>query len=455
MKGATETKETENKIKSITNAPRNVKAGKTNTALPQKPENETSAALPAKKKRALALALPEIRIKQGGENGSLVLVRSSVDRWLLLFIITLICFGSVMVFSASYADAQARYGDSFHFIKKQIIYSILGFGVMAAVSRMPDRWFRFWAVPSYIFTIGLLLLVLVVGMSKGVAQRWINIFGVSFQPSELAKITLVLMLSWYMTRYKNYVCDPVSRKNRFIYGIVIPCGIIACPVVLVAAESHLSGTIIIGLIGILVMFCAGSSIWWMLLMALVGGGGVAAIALFTDYTKERLLIWENPWAYPLEGGWQTIQGLLAIGSGGLFGLGLGNSRQKYSYVSQPQNDFIFTIVCEELGFIGALAVLALFIAFIWRIIYVAKKKAKDNFSMLVCIGIAIKMAIQVLLNTAVVTNTIPNTGISLPFFSYGGSSLLMLFLEMGILLSISRYSYEKREDLGDLDFTLK
>ena len=204
-------------------------------------------------------------------------------------------------------------------------------------------------------------------------------------------------------------------------------------------QKHLSGLIILGIIGIGVIFLSGAGLRYLSYFAGVALSGVAALALLTDYTKRRITIWLNPEQFPLEGGWQTLQGMMAIGSGGFFGLGLGQSRLKYCYVSEPANDMIFTIVCEELGFLGALSVLTLFSLFVWRCFYIAKR-LQHPYAKLLVQGIGLKVAIQVLLNVAVVTNTIPNTGISLPFFSYGGSSLIMLFAEMGIILSASRYA---------------
>ena len=207
--------------------------------------------------------------------------------------------------------------------------------------------------------------------------------------------------------------------------------------VLVLLQKHLSGLIILGCIGILVMLFSGITLRYIGAFGGIAGIGVAAFALLTDYTKRRITIWLNPEQYPLDGGWQTLQGLMAIGSGGFFGRGFGQSVLKYSYVSEPANDMIYTILCEETGFLGALGVVFLFSLFVFRAVRVGSR-APDPFSRLVALGIAGKIAVQVLLNLAVVTNTIPNTGISLPFFSYGGSSLVMLFFEMGILLSISR-----------------
>ena len=413
--------------------------------------------LPSHKNRLL----PDINVI-GDKNaeGEVIRVKSGVDRILLVLILILICFGSVMVFSASYADAQSRYGDSYYFIKRQIVFVALGLGAMVLTMNLPYKWFRFWAVPAYIVTIGLLVVVLAMGLVGGGAQRWIGIGSFTFQPSELAKITLVLVLAWYYTtfqdtmKYKPWKMlsqNPQKRKQErklwfranFTYGIFFPGCLILIIVILVALEKHLSGIIILGLIGLATMYAAGCNGGILGGIIGVAAGAVVAFAFLTDYTKRRIDIWLSPESYPLDGGWQTLQGMNAIGSGGLFGLGLGGSRQKYSYVSEPQNDFIFTIVCEELGFIGAVAVIPLFALFVWRG-YVIAMKAPDAFSGIVAMGITSKVAIQVLLNIAVVTNSIPNTGISLPFFSYGGSSLVMLFVEMGILLSISRYSYQRR-----------
>ncbi len=405
--------------------------------------------------------LPDKNILGGKEaDGEIIRIKSGVDRILLVLVLILISFGSIMVFSASYADAQSRFGDSYYFIKRQIVFVGIGLLVMFITMNIPYKLFRFWAVPSYLITLGLLVVVLAMGLVGGGAQRWIGIGSLTFQPSELAKLTLVLMLAWYYTtfqdqmKYKSWKLisnNPQKRKGErrlwfranFTYGIFVPGCIILAVVVLVALEKHLSGIIIIGLIGLAVMFASGCNAAILSAIMGVAGSAVVAFAFFTDYTKRRIDIWLSPEAYPLDGGWQTLQGMNAIGSGGLFGLGLGGSRQKYSYVSQPQNDFIFTIVCEELGFIGAVSLIALFAIFVWRG-YVIAMRAPDSFSGIVAFGITTKVAIQVLLNIAVVTNSIPNTGISLPFFSYGGSSLVMQFLEIGILLAISRYSYQRR-----------
>ncbi len=370
-------------------------------------------------------------------------VKSGVDSFLLFVILILLAFGLIMVFSASYADAKSRYGDSYYFIKRQCVMVVIGLVFMVIASRIPLRMYKNLALAAYGVSVLLLIAVLFVGDDGGGAQRWIILGPLRFQPSEIAKYALILTLAWYYSKYEYKAFDVKSEKNSNVYGTLIPLGIIGLICILVLLEKHLSGIIIIGSIGLMVMFASGIRLKLLGIFASVAGVSVTAFALFTDYTKRRIDIWRNPAAYPQDGGWQTLQGMRAIGSGGFFGLGLGNSRQKYSYVSQPQNDFVYTIICEELGFIGALAVLVLFALLVWRG-YVIAMRAPDRFSQLVAVGISSKIALQVLLNIGVVTNTIPNTGISLPFFSYGGTALVVQLIEMGTLLAISRYTVEKK-----------
>lgn len=370
-------------------------------------------------------------------------VRGGVDNFLLLTILVLLVFGLVMVFSASYADAETRYGDSYYFIKRQSAMVVIGLVFMVVASRFPLSFYKKAAVAAYIVSAVLLMVVLVVGDTGGGAQRWIIIGPLRFQPSEIAKYSLILTLAWYYSKYQDRAFDDKNPKNYILYGTIVPLFLIGFICGLVMLEKHLSGIIIIGCIGLIVMIASGIKLGLLGVFAIIAGIGVTAFALLTDYTKRRIDIWMNPANYPQDGGWQTLQGMRAIGSGGFFGLGLGNSRQKYSYVSQPQNDFIFTITCEELGFIGAFAVIVLFSILVWRGVIIAIH-SPDRFSQLTAIGISFKVALQVLLNIGVVTNSIPNTGISLPFFSYGGTAMVVQLVEMGTLLAISRYSLEKK-----------
>ncbi len=370
-------------------------------------------------------------------------VRGGIDNFLLFTILILLAYGLIMVFSASYADAESRYGDSYYFIKRQSVMVLIGLVAMVVASRFPLRFYKIAAIPAYCVSLVLLVAVLVIGDTGGGAQRWIELGPLRFQPSEIAKYTLILMLAWYYSKYSAKAFDGKHPRNSNLYGTVFPLCLIGLVCGLVLLERHLSGIIIIGCIGLMVMFASGIKLKLLGIMGSVAFVGVAAFALLTDYTKRRIDIWLNPAAHPLDGGWQTLQGMRAIGSGGFFGLGLGNSRQKFSYVSEPQNDFIFTIVCEELGFIGALAVIVLFGILVWRGCVIAMR-SPDRFAQLVAIGISSKIALQVILNIAVVTNSIPNTGIALPLFSYGGTAMVVQLVELGTLLAISRYTLEKK-----------
>lgn len=365
--------------------------------------------------------------------------RQNADLSLIILVTVLVVWGTVMVFSAGEAYAYARYDDRFYFIKKQIIWLILGFVILFAASRIPVSFYKKITPMLYLVTLFLLGLVLIVGFVGNGAKRWISIGPITIQPSEIAKITIIMMLAYYFSKYENVALEQKRKRDIFKYGTLFPALIFVIPIILVMLQKHLSCIIILGLLGLSITVCAGVNLKYISIFCGLGACGVGALAIFTDYTKERILVWRNPEAYKLTGGWQTIQGLMAIGSGGVFGVGIGNSVMKHCYVSEPANDMIFAILCEETGFFGALSTLILFLLLIFRGIIISLK-ASDVYSRLVAFGISVKMAIQVLLNVAVVTNSIPNTGISLPFFSYGGSSLLMIFFEMGMLISISRNS---------------
>lgn len=361
------------------------------------------------------------------------------DKVFLMTVIFLSVFGTVMVFSAGSAYAYARYDDGAYFIKKQILWLSIGFVTMFISSHIKPEFYKSITPILYLSTLILLLLVLVIGFVGNGAKRWISIGPLTIQPSEIAKIAIILILSKYFSEYKEKALEKKNKRIILAYGTVFPIVLMLIPIILVMLQKHLSCIIILGLLGLLMIVGSGANLRYISMCCAVGAGGVSALALFTDYTKERITVWQNPEAYKLTGGWQTLQGLMAIGSGGFFGVGYGNSVMKHCYVSEPANDMIFAILCEELGFVGAAITILIFIFLIFRG-YTIATKAPDLFSRLVAFGISTKMAIQVLLNIAVVTNTIPNTGISLPFFSYGGSSLIMIFFEMGILLSISRFS---------------
>ena len=375
------------------------------------------------------------------------LVKGSVDVPFLLITAALVLFGCVMIYSASFVFAQKHHNTSTYFIVRHVIFLMMAVGFTYFVVRYCTP--RFWHDFSYIFygiSIVLLLLVLTplgTDLNSG-ARRWIDLKVITLQPSELAKLALVLSLARFLTTHQEKVLSPYKFGGDFKYGVFYPGLMIAGVGGLVALEKHISALAIIGMLGISLMFLGGTRIKWIASLAGVIAVAACMLIIFFPYAFARVDTWLNiEEADPLGSAWQTLQGLMAIGSGGLFGKGLGNSQQKYGFVSQPQNDFIFTIVCEEFGFIGALLVIGLFIAFVWRGFHIARH-APDKCSSLIVYGLTFKVALQVILNIAVVTNSMPNTGISLPFFSYGGTSLMLQILEVGIILSISRYASHKK-----------
>ncbi|MBQ4064560.1 MAG: putative lipid II flippase FtsW [Clostridia bacterium] len=372
-----------------------------------------------------------------------VRVKGSYDTIFLVLVIVLTLFGIIMDFSASYAYAFSRYQDSFYFVKRQILWVGIGLVGMFVAMKFDYRWIRKLTIPIFLGVMALLVIVLVYGVASGVAQRWIKVGPVTVQPSELMKFALVFLLALYVSRNQDRITNYRNFWQSSTYGMFIPVGIVGIVCLLVALEKHFSGTIIIFMIGMIVIFAGGARKSWFFA---IGGSGLALLAgviMLFPYARERIMMLWHPENYDPEGKiWQTLQGLYAVGSGGLFGVGLGNSRQKHMFVSQPQNDFIFSIIAEELGFAGASLVIVLFMLLIWRGFVIALK-APDTFSSLVAIGLTTKVGLQAILNIAVVINLIPNTGISLPFFSYGGTALVTQLCEMGVILSISRYSYQR------------
>ena len=373
-------------------------------------------------------------------------IKGSPDIPMLIIAVILLLFGCVMVYSASAVYAEQYHDDSTYFIARHLIFILIGVAAAFVIVRIctPTFWEDFSTI-LFAISIVLLLLVLVIGVDLGSgAKRWLNLGFFTLQPSEIAKMALVMMLAKFMSRHEEQIRSPYMLGGSFWYGVLYPGLMIAGIAVLVAAERHISGLIIIGAIGLSVMFMGGTKLRWIGIILAVGAVGVILLVLVSDYAQARVDTWINiEDADPLGSAWQTLQGLMAIGSGGLFGVGLGNSRQKFGYVSQPQNDFIFTIICEELGFFGAFLVIALFAMFVWRGFYIARH-APNSFCALVVYGLTFKVGLQVIFNIAVVTNSMPNTGISLPFFSYGGTSLVLQIIEVGIILAISAYSTHKK-----------
>lgn len=354
----------------------------------------------------------------------------------LVLVLTLVGFGLIMLFSASYAVGLYRRGDGYTYIRPQLLYAAVGLVAMWLASRVDYHIFHKLAWPVLGLSLVLLVVVLFMPEYNG-CKRWIVLPGLgTLQPSEIAKFAVVLVFSHIISLNHN-------RMASFGVGVVPFVLVLGVVAALMLLEPHLSGTLLILGIGAVLMFVGGTGLRW---FALAGAGGAGAIAAavvlvpdLVPYASSRLQSWLDPFADPLGAGHQTIQSLYAIGSGGATGLGLGNSRQKHLYVPEPQNDFIFSILCEELGFVGACAVILLFALLLLRGMAIAAR-APDKFGALLVVGFVVQVTMQAVLNMAVVTNTIPNTGISLPFFSSGGTSLMMLLGEMGIVLSVSRHS---------------
>ena len=358
----------------------------------------------------------------------------AMDLPFLVLVLTLVGFGLVMLASASSAVALYRRGDAWAYLRPQLLYAALGLVGLWLASRVDYHIFHKLAWPLLALSLVLLVAVLFMPEYNG-CKRWLVLPGLgTLQPSEIAKFAVVLVFSHVISL--NH--DQMKRFSVGVLPFALVLGVVAA---LMLLEPHLSGTLLILGIGAVLMFVGGTGLKWFVLAGVSGVAAIgAAVVIMPDlvpYAADRLNSWLDPFADPLGDGHQTIQSLYAIGSGGAAGLGLGSSRQKHLFVPEPQNDFIFSIVCEELGYVGAIAILILFALLICRGYWIAAH-SPDRYSFLVGVGITTLLSIQVFLNIAVVTNLIPCTGISLPFFSYGGTALLMQLGEMGIILSISR-----------------
>lgn len=375
--------------------------------------------------------------------------KKPLDFILVLTLLLLLALGIIMVLSASSPTALAEDGDSYSYVKKQLSFAVIGLIGMFILSKFDYRNYQKMYKLIYIVVIILLVLVPIIGYGVGGAKRWINLFGLtSIQPSELAKIGLILFFAAYFVKYKDTLKKWWDNKTyRYTTGVIPTLILLGIPAsILLFAQTHLSATLVILLVISIMMLVAGAKMRHFIILAIVGGGigGTLLYILATyfdigSFRFTRLTVFLDPWSDPQGFGWQIIQSLYAIGSGGLFGVGLGNSMQKYLYISEPHNDFIFAVVAEELGFVGCAVILILFAILIWRGIMIAIN-AKDMFGTLVAVGITSLIAIQVVINIGVVTSVFPVTGMSLPFFSYGGTSIFMLLCSMGVLLNISRNS---------------
>ena len=358
-----------------------------------------------------------------------------IDITFLSIVLILLTVGLVMLFSASYAYSLEYYDSSYRFISRQSIFAVVGVVLMLLISRIDYHiWRKFAWVIFAVAIILLVVLLLLPPMVDGMnVKRWFVVGPINFQPSEVAKFAIILLFSSLIAgNYKE------MKKLGFVAFLFV---ILLVTAVLIVAEPHLSATLLVLAIGVVLMIVGGLAKKFIVGGAVLGAVGIVGFIISgaISYVADRLTYWRDPWSDATGKGFQTIQSLLAIGSGGILGRGIGQSRQKYLWVPEPHNDFIFSIVCEELGLIGAVVIIILFCLLVWRGFYVAMH-AKDKFGSLLAIGLTFQVGLQAMLNIWVVTNTIPNTGISLPFFSYGGTSLLILLCEMGLVLSVSRGS---------------
>ncbi len=368
------------------------------------------------------LSVKEDRRITGGE----------MDKPFLALTLLLLALGLAALYSASSAQSayDTGYAITTRYLQKQAVCAALGLGAMYGFSRVPARvWYRL-AWPGYILSIVLLLSVLAVGQQVNGARRWINIMGLQFQPSEVAKFTLILLLS-------KLTKDYGENASQFRYGVLGFGMAILGILVPLALEKHLSAIMLLGMVAVVMMYIAGTNPKWLILGI---GGAVLFLLVYIrlmGYAGDRVTAWRNPELDPGDTGYQILQSLYAIGSGGVFGLGFGKSRQKYLYLPFQYNDYIFAIVCEELGLVGACGIILLFTLLITRGYRIARQ-APDRFSTALGAGLVTLIAVQTVLNLCVVTNLLPSTGIALPFFSYGGTALAVNLGEMGIVLNISR-----------------
>jgi len=357
-----------------------------------------------------------------------------VDLTFLVLVLLLLAIGLVMLFSASYPNALYYRGNSYIYIANQLVFAVVGIILMLIISTLNYKMLGTGRIAWLIMITTIILLGLVFLFPPiNNAQRWIHLPFFTMQPSEIAKFAIVILFA--QMAVKNH-----GKMHTFKYGVMPFLPVLVILGALIIMQPHLSGTILVLGIGAIVMFIGGMGIKWLIM---AGGAGVGAIAILLmipgmlGHAMVRLQHWQDPFIDPRGAGFQTIQSLFAIGSGGLMGAGLGNSRQKFLYLPEPQNDFIFSIVAEELGFVGATLIIILFALLVWRG-FVIGMRCKDRFGSLVAVGLTAQVGLQTVLNIMVVTNTIPNTGVSLPFFSYGGTSLVMLLCQMGVVLAISR-----------------
>ena len=361
-------------------------------------------------------------------------LNNPIDYTLVITILLLLSIGLIMVLSASSPSALSESGDSYKYFNKQLLFAVLGIVAMCVISKIDYRFYQKFYKQSWWISLILLILVMLVGKTVNEAKRWIYITDtLSFQPSEIVKFLMIIFYAGILTKNR----DQLGKfKDGFLKHILLVVPIIA----LLMLQPHFSASMVIITIVAVMMILAGCKFWHFLATGgAVGIPGMIGLIILEPYRLARVTTFLDPWKDATGTGWQVIQSLYAIGSGGLFGAGLGGSKQKYLYIPEPHNDFIFSVLAEELGFVGCVLVIVLFAIFIWRGVLIAMK-SPDMFGSLIATGITTMVAIQVILNIAVVTSSVPATGMPLPFFSYGGTALFILLCEMGVLLNISRAS---------------
>lgn len=363
----------------------------------------------------------------------------SVDVPFLLLVLLLLGVGLLMLYSASYAQSEydTGYTSSTKYLQKQAVCAMIGLVAMYFFSRISVKAWEGLSWGVYGVSILLLLSVLVIGQSVNGAKRWINIGGIQFQPSEIAKFSMILLLARLTKKYGE-------NARNFRYGVLGFGFAMLGLLVPLALEKHLSAIMLMGMVGVVMMFVAGTSPKWLAAGAAAAAAFVLIYISFMGYAGDRVTAWLHPEQDPGDTGYQILQSLYAIGSGGLFGLGFGKSKQKYLYLPFQYNDYIFAIICEELGLVGAVLIIALFALTIARGYWIALR-ARDRFSTVLGAGLTTLIAVQTILNLGVVTNLLPSTGIALPFFSYGGTALAVNLGEMGLILSISRYRNQPKQ----------
>ena len=366
-------------------------------------------------------------------------VRGPIDLPFLMLTMILLAIGLLVMFSASSASSYYEGGNAVYYFVRQGSMALVGIVIMFIISLLNYQSFRGLSKPILVLAFLLMLAVLVpgVGMKINGARRWLNLGFMSFEPSEVLKVAIILYFSAKLAKMKDKV-----RQIKYLLPLI---GILLLSAVLLYLQPHMSATILIFSVAAAILFAAGMNLRWFIGAVLIVVTGLYFVIHNTSYMASRVALWQDPWSDPLDKGFQIIQSLYAIGSGGLLGLGFGQSRQKFLYLPEEHNDFVFSIACEELGYIGAAIILILFALLILRGFWLALH-ARDRFGSLVIIGITSQLAIQVFLNISVVTNLLPTTGISLPFFSYGGTALIIQLAEIGIVLSISRQIPAPRAD---------